>query len=99
MPDRTINKGGRVAHRGCLIFLSTVVYGGCKGCALAPLPPVVGELSQLAPLPPASHTFFLLPPACPHAAVGEFRKLALLAEADGHLRQKLQQVRGGRGGA
>ncbi len=25
-------------------------------------------------------------------AVGEFRKLALLAEADGHLRQKLQQV-------
>ena len=26
------------------------------------------------------------------AAVGEFRKLALLAEADGHLRQKLQQV-------
>jgi hypothetical protein len=24
--------------------------------------------------------------------VGEFRKLALLAEADGHLRQKLQQV-------
>lgn len=27
------------------------------------------------------------------AAVGEFRKLALLAEADGHLRQKLQQVR------
>lgn len=26
------------------------------------------------------------------AAVGEFRKLALMAEADGHLRQKLQQV-------
>jgi hypothetical protein len=25
-------------------------------------------------------------------AVGEFRKLAMLAEADGHLRQKLQQV-------
>jgi hypothetical protein len=25
-------------------------------------------------------------------AVGEFRKLALLAEQDGHLRQKLQQV-------
>lgn len=25
-------------------------------------------------------------------AVGEFRKLALMAEADGHLRQKLQQV-------
>ncbi len=25
-------------------------------------------------------------------AVGEFRKLALLAESDGHLRQKLQQV-------
>ncbi len=25
-------------------------------------------------------------------AVGEFRRLALLAEADGHLRQKLQQV-------
>ena len=24
--------------------------------------------------------------------MGEFRKLALLAEADGHLRQKLQQV-------
>ena len=24
--------------------------------------------------------------------VGEFRKLALMAEADGHLRQKLQQV-------
>ncbi len=32
----------------------------------------------------------------PHA-VGEFRRLALLAEADGHLRQKLQQV-GGRVG-
>lgn len=28
---------------------------------------------------------------CTHA-VGEFRKLALMAEADGHLRQKLQQV-------
>jgi hypothetical protein len=28
----------------------------------------------------------------PSLAVGEFRKLALLAEADGHLRQKLQQV-------
>ena len=28
----------------------------------------------------------------PSTAVGEFRKLALLAEADGHLRQKLQQV-------
>lgn len=27
-----------------------------------------------------------------HSAVGEFRKLALMAEADGHLRQKLQQV-------
>ena len=26
-------------------------------------------------------------------AVGEFRKLALLAESDGHLRQKLQQVK------
>ena len=26
------------------------------------------------------------------AAVGEFRKLAMLADADGHLRQKLQQV-------
>ena len=26
------------------------------------------------------------------AAVGEFRKLSLMAEADGHLRQKLQQV-------
>lgn len=26
------------------------------------------------------------------AAVGEFRKLSLLAEQDGHLRQKLQQV-------
>lgn len=26
------------------------------------------------------------------SAVGEFRKLALMAEADGHLRQKLQQV-------
>ncbi len=25
-------------------------------------------------------------------AVGEFRKLSLMAEADGHLRQKLQQV-------
>lgn len=25
-------------------------------------------------------------------AVGQFRKLALLAEADGHLRQKLQQL-------
>ena len=25
-------------------------------------------------------------------AVGEFRKLAMLADADGHLRQKLQQV-------
>jgi hypothetical protein len=24
--------------------------------------------------------------------VGEFRKLAMLADADGHLRQKLQQV-------
>jgi hypothetical protein len=24
--------------------------------------------------------------------VGEFRRLALMAEADGHLRQKLQQV-------
>ena len=28
----------------------------------------------------------------PRGAVGEFRRLALLAEADGHLRQKLQQV-------
>ena len=26
------------------------------------------------------------------SAVGEFRKLALIAEADGHLRQRLQQV-------
>ena len=32
-------------------------------------------------------------------AVGEFRKLALLAEADGHLRQKLQQVGVGEPGA
>lgn len=29
---------------------------------------------------------------CCISAVGEFRKLALMAEADGHLRQKLQQV-------
>ena len=28
----------------------------------------------------------------PSLAVGEFRKLAQMAEADGHLRQKLQQV-------
>lgn len=34
----------------------------------------------------------------PVYAVGEFRKLALLAEADGHLRQKLQQVGGCRAG-
>ena len=38
-------------------------------------------------------SFQFLDIACPcAAAVGEFRKLALLAEGDGHLRQKLQQV-------
>lgn len=38
------------------------------------------------------------PPPLRTLAVGEFRRLALLAEADGHLRQKLQQVGGWVGG-
>ena len=105
VPDNTINKGVAAAagsaHAGGPLAGCGLgaVPGALQGCR-ARVQGRAGAL-PLAPLPAAPQPHAdARPPCClpawlpsPPPAVGEFRKLALLAEADGHLRQKLQQAR------
>ena len=80
-PQRLQNMSTAVAEpwRSCLV---AEYESGCYGTARAewPIPGACNKETNMKQVPGA----------CP--AVGEFRKLALMAEADGHLRQKLQQV-------
>ena len=69
----------------CPLFLCIRPFMAPRACPIPLVPRLVW-----VPQPP--YPVCLGPKPCHVLAVGEFRKLAMLADADGHLRQKLQQV-------
>ena len=89
VPDNQINKGGPAgAHAN--LSMHSCFLPSIRSCNDAS---IFVESSSSSTIAERVHAC-CKPPPCPPCppAVGEFRKLALLAEADGHLRQKLQQV-------